>query len=878
MLTQMVCYHVYVPLLLRLSNDVGENPGPVNINEIVDRTHTVHADFHQGNELMFGSNAGKQCVAMPLCSIAYNEIKSVNIWDPSIMNQILYYGNNLYSVVSQSLNQDFLLLTEVPELVDIENDTFHLQYSESFSGALFMTVNNDPYVTLEHAFNEIFFTTNYKSCLLTIGMNTVAIIIPFPDVFKIFYSYSRDLHGMPCASGYCVLTSVEGVQNLVFYFQLTSCNQNVYIPFELKGVICNKSVDLLNERLQVIVQDKSKSDLKKRKKCTWKTNYRNTLRQAESSEKKESRLAKEREYKRAQRKNESSEQREERLAKVRTYVRDQRKNESSEQREERLAKKRAYMKDKRKNESLEEKEKRLAKKRTYRKLLKESKGSSTNRGSSSQVSPPSVNNMTELIKNFHNSISTGPLYVFTCCEQLWYKHSVCPADRIRLVNPDVAKYLQNFKSVDNVEWLCNTCSNHLRKGKVPPCAIANGMKFPEKPNFFDINELECRLIAPRLAFQKIFQAPRGRQLKITGNVVNVPADVTNTVIMLPRLSHETGTIKVQLKRRLQYKSSALSLNVRLNKVMQAASWLVNTSALYQEQGITLDENWMTSIESETDSGVHNNENSNGSDDQTTPEDDWSEDEVEIPAGVTDSMLTAPDFVDDNERQSIYNFAPAEGNRPLSIFNDQYSEEMAYPGIFLGQKRPDDKQRLKSVYYSEICKSELRQFDRRAATCVENIFFKAKKLQMKLLLGQSQIALRKCKLGNRTLTAGQLKTPEGLGTLIYHDDGYKFLRALRGSPPYFEKVKKDLFAMISQLGPASLFCSFSSAETKWIHLLRILGKLIDHKDYSDEELDNLTWEEKCRLIQSDPVTCARHFDYQFNTFLKSFLMSDIWSFR
>ena len=138
-----------------------------------------------------------------------------------------------------------------------------------------------------------------------------------------------------------------------------------------------------------------------------------------------------------------------------------------------------------------------------------------------------------------------------------------------------------------------------------------------------------------MALQHMWQAPRGRQLKITANVVNVPADVGNTVSMLPRLSHETGTITVQLKRRLQYKSSALSLNVRPNKVMQAASWLVNTRALYQEQGITLDENWMTSIESETDSGVHNNENSNGSNDQTTAEDDWSEDEVEIPAGVTD---------------------------------------------------------------------------------------------------------------------------------------------------------------------------------------------------------------------------------------------------
>ena len=44
-------------------------------------------------------------------------------------------------------------------------------------------------------------------------------------------------------------------------------------------------------------------------------------------------------------------------------------------------------------------------------------------------------------------------------------------------------------------------------------------------------------------------------------------------------------------------------------------------------------------------------------------------------------------------------------------------------------------------------------------------------------------------------------------------------------------------MIRQLGPSTLFCSFSSAETKWIHLLSILGKLVDHdKEYSDSELE------------------------------------------
>lgn len=129
------------------------------------------------------------------------------------------------------------------------------------------------------------------------------------------------------------------------------------------------------------------------------------------------------------------------------------------------------------------------------------------------------------------------------------------------------------------------------KNKVPPVALLYGMQFPVKPEFFDLNELECRLLAPILAFQKLMQAPRGRQFKIHGNVVNVPAKVSDTVNMLPRLPSETGTIKVNLKRRLQYKSSALPLDVRPYKVVQAANWLISNSSLYRQGGITLNQNW-----------------------------------------------------------------------------------------------------------------------------------------------------------------------------------------------------------------------------------------------------------------------------------------------
>ena len=58
---------------------------------------------------------------------------------------------------------------------------------------------------------------------------------------------------------------------------------------------------------------------------------------------------------------------------------------------------------------------------------------------------------------------------------------MCLADKMRASNSNAVKLLQNIKSVNNAEWLCPTCMKHLKSGKVPPLAVVNGMKFPEKP-------------------------------------------------------------------------------------------------------------------------------------------------------------------------------------------------------------------------------------------------------------------------------------------------------------------------------------------------------------------------------------------------------------
>ena len=73
------------------------------------------------------------------------------------------------------------------------------------------------------------------------------------------------------------------------------------------------------------------------------------------------------------------------------------------------------------------------------------------------------------------------------------------------------------------------------------------------------------------------------------------------------------------------------------------------------------------------------------------------------------MLTVTGFLEGSERAQIYNIGPGERSVPLSILRDKYSEESAYPGIFLSQKRPENNDRLVDVHYSDIRKSKSSKF-------------------------------------------------------------------------------------------------------------------------------------------------------------------------
>ena len=213
---------------LILSSDIETNPGPI------DPTKTIQAPYSQDNVVLFGLNAGTQCVAMSLTSLIFAHRNGIS--SSMDLVQIMNIGNELYSSLSRLSGQTFLMLTEVPEMVSIFNTTYQLDYSPSYSGTIHdcsMPETFDYCTSLVNAIQSLI-TQNYTSFILTIGSSTVAIYSTSDGKIKLFDSHARDAVGMPHAQGTCVLLEITSLQDLQCYLERLHSNPNAL--FEVKGV------------------------------------------------------------------------------------------------------------------------------------------------------------------------------------------------------------------------------------------------------------------------------------------------------------------------------------------------------------------------------------------------------------------------------------------------------------------------------------------------------------------------------------------------------------------------------------------------------------------------------------------------------------------
>ncbi len=89
--------------------------------------------------------------------------------------------------------------------------------------------------------------------------------------------------------------------------------------------------------------------------------------------------------------------------------------------------------------------------------------------------------------------------------------------------------------------------------------------------------------------------------------------------------------------------------------------------------------------------------------------------------------------------------------------------------------------------------------------------------------------------------------------------------LRTSLDYLSWLRKDVFAMIQQLGPPTFFVTFIIVKSKWLPLFKCLYDLNSKKLGFNIPFDKLEPKHVANLIWCDPITCARYYDHCMRSF-------------
>jgi hypothetical protein len=204
--------------------------------------------------------------------------------------------------------------------------------------------------------------------------------------------------------------------------------------------------------------------------------------------------------------------------------------------------------------------------------------------------------------------------------------------------------------------------------------------------------------------------------------------------------------------------------------------------------------------------------------------------------------------------------------------EEGNEAKCFPALFPSGQPTFDDDRKEKLTLCRYFHNRLMNVDNRFAKSTQYIFYAQYLLEIQKVMSSVSIALRKgCdrKYSNEKINASMINNRNQLQDIFKSDSGYKFLKPIRGTPPYWQAAQKDVLAMIRQLGIPTWFCSFSAADMRWSEVINtILKQQGDCRDISA-----LDWNDKCDILRSNPVTAARMFDQRFHLFLKDVILSE-----
>ena len=128
--------------------------------------------------------------------------------------------------------------------------------------------------------------------------------------------------------------------------------------------------------------------------------------------------------------------------------------------------------------------------------------------------------------------------------------------------------------------------------------------------------------------------------------------------------------------------------------------------------------------------------------------------------------------------------------------------------------------------------------------------------------QKSINIALKKVSGQPLTASQVRNLDNrtMQHLIFLDQAYYFMKNIPGSPAYWKNFLFEVVVMIKQLAPHAWWITFSCADLRCKEIYKILSKLKGH-EMSDTAMEQMTYDEKCKMLNSNPVVVAKHFQYR-----------------
>ncbi|XP_026099002.1 uncharacterized protein LOC113070058 [Carassius auratus] len=427
-------------------------------------------------------------------------------------------------------------------------------------------------------------------------------------------------------------------------------------------------------------------------------------------------------------------------------------------------------------------------------------------------------------------------------------------------------------------WICLTCHRKILCGQLPEESVANNMHLVDVPNQLKcLNSLEQHLIARNIPFMKLLCLPRGKQHGCHGPVVCVPVNASDVSNILPRNECDDKMIRIKLKRKLTYKGHYEYKYVHTDRVRNALKYLIQFNKWFGD--VEINQQWINSLNEPEENVVDEMEQQDvveKIDDENDLDEQQEEDLTYIKEQsglLSDTSLQPVDIgseVIDQHFQDVLNLAPAEGNSPVSLLSDRSNEAKCFPVLYpTGGPTFHDKREVK-ITLSRYLNARILNADGRFARSTDFIFYAQYLSEIDQVVSNVSIALRKGSEKSllTEVTSDVLTNPDSLSKILNFDEGYKFLRPIRGTPPYWQSTQKDLFALVRQLGIPTFFASFSSADLRWPEMISTIIKQ-EGKNLKADELD---WSEKCGLIRRNPVTAARMFDHRWHCFLRDVIMS------